>query len=424
MTIQLEQAAEPATSLVRNFIPDSGAAAGLPAKILFWDETLRDGEQTPGVFFTVDEKIKLAKMIDEIGVSIIDCGIPVVSDEEFRAVRAVAREGLNCTVLAAARTVLKDVQACVDAEVDETSIFVACSDLHLKYKLRMTREQVLEKSLESIEYARDHGLQVTFVTEDTVRADISFVEQLYNAAIDAGAQRVVLCDTVGVMTPTAVRWWVGEVKKRFKPTQLSWHGHNDFGMGVANTLAALEAGCEIPHTCVNGIGERCGNAAFEEVVMALELLYGKRTGIKIDKLFELSKTVEELTGIPMSIQKPIVGYNAFSHESGIHTDGVLKHTLTYEPIQAETLGRKRRFIFGKHTGTGAVAAKLKEHGLEVEKPVLERIAEGIKLLAEGKEKLEHREFIQMFRRREEERRGLTEEEFWSVCQKAGIESPR
>jgi isopropylmalate/homocitrate/citramalate synthase len=409
--------------LVHNYVLEKEIIRELPEKVVFWEETLRDGEQTPGVFFTVDEKLKIAKMLDDMGVGIMDVGIPVVSKEEFKAVKAIAEEGLKATIIGAARTVKSDIDACVDAGVDETSIFIACSDLHLKYKLQMSREKVLEISVESCQYAKDHGLDVSFVTEDTVRADLDFVTQLYNACTEAGAQRAVLCDTVGVMTPSAIRWWIGEIKNRFKPVQLSFHGHNDFGMAVANSLAAVECGVEVPHTTVNGIGERSGNASFEELVMGLEMLYDVRTGIDISRLYELSTMVEEISGIPLAINKPIVGYNAFSHESGIHADGVLKKTLTYEPIDCEKIGRTRKFIFGKHTGAAAVANKLEKGGISATPEQVTKIVEGIKERAEHKEKKEQVEFIKMFREMEDERRGISDKEFWEIAKKAGLNPP-
>lgn len=410
--------------LVRNYVLEKEIIKGLPEKVVFWEETLRDGEQTPGVVFTVDEKLKIAKMLDDIGVGIMDVGIPVVSKEEFKAVKAIANEGLKATIIGAARTVQSDIDACVDANVGETSIFVACSDLHLKYKLQKTREEVLEISVESVQYAIDHGLEVSFVTEDTVRADLDFVTELYNACTEAGARRAVLCDTVGVMTPSAMKWWIGEIKKRFKPIQLSIHCHNDLGMAVANSLAAVECGAEVPHTTVNGIGERSGNASFEELVLGLEMLYDYRTGIDISRLYELSTMVEEITGIPLAINKPIVGYNAFSHESGIHADGVLKKTLTYEPIDCEAIGRTRKFIFGKHTGHAAVADKLNKAGISATPEQITKMVEGIKETAEHKEKKEQVEFIKMFRQREEERRGISDREFWEIAKGAGLEPPK
>jgi len=409
---------------VRNYLVEENLAPNLPKKVLFWDETLRDGEQTPGVSYSVDEKVRVARFLDEIGVPIMDVGIPVISEQEMRAVKAITKEGLDATIIAAARTLKKDVDACVEADADETSIFVACSDLHLKYKLRMTREEVIQASVECTEHALDHGLKVSFVTEDTVRADLDYVQELYTAAIEAGATRAVLCDTVGVMTPTGMRWWIEEVKRRLPPVQLSIHCHNDFGMAVANSLAAIECGVEVPHTTVNGIGERSGNASFEELVMALEKLYGYDTGIDTVRLYELSRLVEELSGIPLAVNKPVVGYNAFSHESGIHAHGVLMHTLTYEPMKPEELGRKRRFIFGKQTGSAAVIDKLEKEGVKATDEQVAKIVKMIKETAEQRKKDEQIAFIKEFREREEKRRGVTETEFWEIVRATGVSTPK
>ncbi len=409
--------------LIRNYLVEEKLAPGLPEKVYFWDETLRDGEQMPGVHFTPEEKVKIASMMDDIGIPIMDVGMPIVSLEERKAVKAIAAARLDAQVMTAARTLKGDIDACLDCDVDAVSVFVACSDLHLKYKLRMTREQVLGIAPEMVEYVKEHGVHVSFVTEDTVRADMDYVERLYNACIDAGADRAVLCDTVGVMTPTAMRWWIQAVKKRLRPIQLSVHIHNDFGMGVANTLAALEAGVEVPHTTINGLGERSGNTPFEETVTALESLYGYDTGIEVSRLYELSRLVEEISGVPVAVNKPIVGYNAFRHESGIHTHGVLKHTLTYEPIQPELVGSRRIFIFGKHTGAAAVEDKLRGAGLEVDAEKVTEIVAGIKELTERKEKEDQRAFIQSYRDREERLRGVTEEEFWKIAGKIGVQLP-
>jgi len=409
--------------LVHNYIVERGLSDRLPEKILFWDETMRDGEQTPGVYFSPEEKLRIATTLSEMGVHIMDVGIPVVSQEEARGIRLIANAGLDATIMAACRAVRKDVEACIACGVDEVSIFIACSDLHLKYKLNMTREQVLEAAVGEVEFAKAHGVKVSFVTEDTFRADLDFVTELYNACIDAGAQRVVLSDTIGIMTPSAISWYLGEIRRRFKPAQLSVHLHNDFGMAVANSLAALEAGAEIPHTCVNGIGERAGNASFEELVMALEAGYGRKTGIDVSRLYEVSRLVELLSGIPVAVNKAIVGYNAFSHESGIHADGVIKHTGTYEPIQPERIGRERRFIFGKHTGSTAVLDRLQKHGLEPTKEQIQEIVAAIKACAESRRKEEQTAFIEAYREREEKRRGVSDAEFWAIVRRAGMTPP-
>jgi isopropylmalate/homocitrate/citramalate synthase len=285
----------------------------------------------------------------------------------------------------------------------------------------MTRDQVLQLCPELVSYAKDHGLRVSFVTEDTVRADIDFVVDLYNACIEAGTDRAVICDTVGVMTPAAMRWFITECRRRMKPVQLSVHCHNDFGMGVANTLAALEAGAEVPHTTVNGIGERAGNTPLEETAVALEALYRHPTGLRLERLPELSALVEELSGIPISITKPIVGYNAFRHESGIHTDGVLKHTLTYEPIQPEMVGRKRHFVFGKHTGAAAVRDRLKSRGMKLPDDKVVEIVQAVKAKGEALDLADQRAFVRQWRDREENLRGVSEEEFWAIVERvAGV----
>src|SRR5213596_418696 len=380
-------AAIPEERLVHNYLIEAGLAGRIPKGVRIWEETLRDGEQTPGVAYTPEEKIQIARFLDEIHVPIMDVGIPVVSKEEARGVRAIANAGL---------------------------------DLHIRHKLGMTREQVKEVAVRETEYAVAHGVDVSFVTEDTFRADLDFVVDLYNACTNAGAHRAVVCDTVGVMTPPGIRWFFGQLKERLVPTELSFHGHNDFGLAVANSLAAVEEGVQVPHTCVNGLGERSGNASFEELVLALEALYEYDTGIEVARLYELSQLVERLSGIPVGVAKPLVGHNAFAHESGIHAHGVIKHTATYEPIQPERIGRQRTFVFGKHTGSQAVAEKLRSAGIEAAPEEVLRLVSLIKDFAEARSKKDQQAFIATFRDRVERQRGVTDEEFWSLARKAGI----
>ena len=409
--------------LIRNYNIEAGLGKLLPQRIVFWDETLRDGEQTPGVYFSPEEKLEIATVLSEMGVDIMDVGIPVVSKEEYRGVKLVANAGLKASILAACRAVRRDVEACIECDVDEVSVFIACSDLHLKYKLNMTREQVLEAAVRECEYAKDHGVEVTFVTEDTFRADFDYVVKLYNATIDAGATRVVFSDTVGYTTPSMMRWFISRIKERLKAAQLSVHCHNDFGLAVANSLAACEVGVEVPHTTVNGLGERAGNASFEELVMAFEILYGRKTGIDISRIAEVSRLVEKLSGVPVAVNKAIVGYNSFSHESGIHADGVIKMTSTYEPMQPESVGRERRFIFGKHTGSTAVEDKLRKNGIHATKDQVQAIVTMVKDVAESRSKDEQKEFIEAYREREEKRRGVSDPEFWGIVRKVGLSPP-
>ncbi len=391
----------------------------MPERLVLWDETLRDGEQTPGVHFSPEEKLRVAELLSEIGVGIVNAGIPVVSAEEARAVRRLAEAGLRAKILAAARTVPRDVEAVIDAGARYIAIFVAASHVHLKFKLKMSQEEVLAASLASVRRAKEAGLHVAFVTEDTVRAPFDFVERLYRAVQDAGADRLVVADTVGIMTPVTFRWYLEEFQRRVRPKDLSVHCHNDFGLATANTLTAIECGARSPHVCVNGLGERAGNAALEEVVVLLESLYGIRTGIRTDRLVELSRLVEELSGIPVAANKALVGYNAFSHEAGIHTHGILANTLTYEPLQPEVVGARRQMILGKHTGKAAVVEKLKERGLTASDPLLLELLGRIKTQTESRSKGDLLAFLREYRRLFE-RPGLSDEEFWAMVDAVGI----
>jgi isopropylmalate/homocitrate/citramalate synthase len=409
----------PEAGLVENYHGATAGARHFADPIVFWDETLRDGEQTPGVHFSPEEKLRVAEKLSDIGLSIVNAGIPVVSAEEAAAVHRLAHAGLRCKILAAARTVPGDIDAVVRSGAKYIAVFVAASQVHLRYKLKMTEAQVLDASVASVRQAKAAGLHVAFVTEDTVRAPFDFVERLYQAVTDAGADRLVVSDTVGIMTPLTFRWYLEEFRRRVKPKDWSVHCHNDFGLAVANTLAALEVGVTSPHVCVNGLGERAGNAALEEVVLALETLYGVRTGLETSQLYELSRIVEELSGVPIAANKALVGYNSFSHEAGIHTHGILAHTLTYEPLQPETIGRHRQMILGKHTGKAALVEKLKERGVVASDDVLADLLKRIKEGTEAQGKVELARFLASYRARFE-RPGVPDEEFWRMARAAGV----
>ena len=411
--------------LVHNWTVEANLPRKLPERVVFWDETLRDGEQTPGVYYTLEEKVRLAKMLDEVGVDILNCGIPAISPNEVAAVKAIAKENLNASVLGACRTLQSDIDACLKADVDEVSPFIAISDVHLKHKLKKTREEAIEMAVKSVEYAKAHGLKTTIVTEDTVRADLNVVATLYNRCIEAGADRALFCDTVGVMTPAATRWWFANVKQRVSNrAEFGFHNHNDYGLGTANALAAIEEGIPVINCTINGIGERAGNVAFEQVVMALRDLYKVKTNIKVEKLMELSRAVEEASGIPVGLTQPVVGYNAFTHESGIHTDGVIKNSATYEPIQAEDLGRERRFVFGKHTGTTAVSDRLEKNGVTgVPKEQVLEIANRIKTHTEGQSKATVKAFVEKYRAWDVQHNGVDNPTFWRIVKDVTGKSP-
>ena len=399
--------------LVENYHENTIHGRHVPESIVVWDETLRDGEQMPGVHFSPEEKLRIAELLSEIGVGIVNAGIPVVSEEEAEAVHRLAHAGLRSKILAAARTVASDVDAVIRSGASHIAIFVAASQVHLRYKLKMTQEQVHAAALATVKQAKDAGLHVAFVTEDTVRAPFDFVERLYRGVQDAGADRLVVADTVGIMTPLTFRWYLEEFQRRVHPKDLSVHCHNDFGLATANTLTAVECGARAPQVCVNGLGERAGNASLEEVVLSLEALYGAKTGIRTDRLHELSRLVEETAGVPVAANKALVGYNAFSHEAGIHTHGILAHTLTYEPLQPEVVGRRRQMILGKHTGKSAIVEKLKERGLTAPDPILLELLSRVKRETEARSKEDLRRFLHHYRALYE-RPGLSDTDFWKM----------
>lgn len=356
----------------------------LPDRVWIWDETLRDGEQTAGTLLTIDEKIAIAKLMDEVGVAVIAAGFPMVSEEEQEAIRILSKEGFrNATLAAPARAVLGDVQTCIDVGAELIPIFIACSRLRLEYQLRMSLEEAIERLTKCTEYAVDHGVKVSYVIEDATRSDLENVAQMAKAAIEAGAESIVVADTVGFCRPGVIQYIINQVKAKLstltkKPYSTGIHCHNDFGLATANTLAAVEVGVTHPHVCVNGFGERAGNAALEEVVTALEILYGVNTGIKTERLFELAQLVERSFAIPIPVHKAIVGQNAFNHGSGIHVHGTLAHSLSYEPIPPEMVGRQRSFYLGKFAGRHLIEYVLRKNGIPATSDQIQEIAQSVK----------------------------------------------
>ncbi len=407
--------------LVENYHSHTAGQRRFADPIAFWDETLRDGEQMPGVHFSPEEKLKIAVALSELGIAVVNAGIPVVSKEEARAVRRLAEAGLKAKVLAAARTVPADVDAVIQSGATHIAVFVAASQVHLRFKLKMTQDDVERVSVESVRQAKQAGLHVAFVTEDTVRAPFDFVERLYRAVQAEGADRLVISDTVGIMTPLTFRWYLEEFRRRVHPVDWSVHCHNDLGLATANTVTALEAGVNSPHVCVNGLGERSGNAALEEVALVLESLYGVHTGLQLDRLYAISQLVEEISGIPLAPNKALVGYNSFSHEAGIHTHGILANTLTYEPLQPEIVGRRRQMILGKHTGKAALSEKLRERGGHATDPLLVHLLTEVKREAENRSKQDLRRFLREYRSLYTHP-GLSDQEFWDIVGRLGIQT--
>ncbi|MEM3356546.1 MAG: 2-isopropylmalate synthase [Candidatus Bathyarchaeia archaeon] len=349
--------------------------------VRIFDTTLRDGEQTPGVSLSVEEKLEIARHLDALGIDVIEAGSPMSSEGEKEAVKEIAKARLKAEICGLARTTREDIDAAIQCDVDSVHTFISASDIQIKHALNLTREQVLKSSVDAIEYIKAHGLVCEFSPMDATRADVSFLKKICKAAEEAGADRINIPDTVGVSTPFSMRKLIEEIKTVVK-VPISVHCHDDFGMAVANSLAGVEAGATQVHVTVNGIGERAGNAALEEVVMALYSIYKYKTGIKTSLLYSTSRLVSKLTGIPVQPNKAIVGENAFSHKSGIHTRGVTVEPLTFEPITPELVGRKRRLEAGKLAGKQGIKAQLEEAGIHPTKDQLKTIVNRVKQLGD------------------------------------------
>jgi len=352
----------------------------LLGRIRFLDTTLRDGEQTPGVSLDTEEKLAIARGLDALGVQVIEAGSAMTSEGERQSIKAISASGLNAEICSYVRALTADVDTALNCDVDSVHLVVPVSDLHIECKLKSDRKSVIRRAVEVTEYAKDHGLIVELSGEDASRADQDYLASLYLAGIDAGADRLAFCDTVGVLVPEVTTEVFGRLSRLGAP--LSVHCHNDFGMATANTIAALRAGATTAHVTVNGIGERAGNTSLEEVVMTLESLYKIDTGIKCQDIYQLSRLVSRMTGLPLATNKAIVGENAFTHEAGIHVHGLLADTKTYEPIHPETVGRKRRIVLGKHAGRASVELALREFGIGVTDEQLARIVTRVKELGD------------------------------------------
>jgi isopropylmalate/citramalate/homocitrate synthase-like protein len=346
--------------------------------VRIFDTTLRDGEQTPGVSLTPEEKMELAIQLDRLGVDAIEAGFPSASEGELKAVKSIAKAGLKAEICALARALKSDIDAAIACEVNSIHTFIPTSDVQIKYVLNETREQVLRETQEAVQYIKAHGFICEFSPMDATRTELEYLKKVCAIAQEAGADRINIPDTVGIMNPTSMRNLISELKKTIK-VPISVHCHNDFGLAVANSLAGIEGGATQVHVTVNGLGERAGNAALEEVAMSLHKIYKKKTRINTKLLYETSRLVSHLTGIILQPNKAIVGENAFAHESGIHSKGVVMKPETFEPIKPELVGRKRKLVAGKLAGRHGIKAELAEAGIypteEQLKEILKRVKE-------------------------------------------------
>ncbi|WP_418791731.1 homocitrate synthase [Phosphitispora sp. TUW77] len=330
------------------------------------DTTLRDGEQTAGVVFANKEKLRIARFLDEIGVHQIEAGVPVMGGDEKKVISDIVKLGLKASIMGWNRAVISDIEQSIDCGVDAVAISISTSDIHIKHKLQTTREQVLEKMVMAAEFAKKEGLYISVNAEDASRTDMDFLIRFADAAREAGADRLRYCDTVGILDPFTT---YDRVKTLIENTdiEIEMHTHNDFGMATANTMAGIRAGATHAGVTVMGLGERAGNAALEEVVMALKHIEGIDLAFKTEMFRTIAEYVSLASGRELPAWKSIVGSNMFAHESGIHADGAIKNPLTYEVFSPEEVGLERQIIIGKHSGTKALIVKFGEYGIQLTK---------------------------------------------------------
>ncbi|HNY96944.1 MAG TPA: 2-isopropylmalate synthase [Smithellaceae bacterium] len=363
--------------------------------VYIFDTSLRDGEQSPGNSMNTEEKLLLARQLEKLGVDIIEAGFPIASEGDFDAVRQIAREIRKSQVAGLARANKQDIdrawQAIRQAAHPRIHTFISSSDIHLKYQLKKSRAQVLKEAVTAVKLAKSYTPNVEFSPMDATRSDRNYLVQMVSAVIDAGAVTVNIPDTVGYTVPEEFGSLIAFLFDRVKnmgDTIISVHCHNDLGLAVANSLAAIRAGARQVECTINGIGERAGNTAMEEIVMALATrkdMFGLSTQIKTDQIYKTSRLLTQITGIPVQPNKAIVGANAFAHESGIHQDGLIKEKITYEIMTPQSVGiSDSHIVLGKHSGRAAISQHLKKMGYLLNEDQINRVAAKVKDLADVK----------------------------------------
>jgi 2-isopropylmalate synthase len=375
-------------------------------RVSIFDTTLRDGEQSPGCSMDLVEKVRMARQLEDLGVDIIEAGFPVASEGDFAAVRAVARECRRVTVAALCRTAEQDVLSAAaalrGASRPRIHTFVATSDLHLRYKLKRSRTEVIEMTRRAVALARDNADDVEFSAEDATRSDVDYLCEVLATAVEAGASIINVPDTVGYAIPSEMSQLISVIRERVvgeRQVTISTHCHNDLGLAVANSLAALSAGARQVECTVNGIGERAGNASLEEIVMAIKVRsdrLGFDTGIKTDLLYPSSQLLSEILGFSVQPNKAIVGRNAFAHEAGIHQHGMISNPLCYEIMTPESIGAPTsQLVLGKHSGRHALALRYEELGFIVSPEELDAVYRAFTDLADRKKRIYDQDLISL-----------------------------
>lgn len=367
-------------------------------RVIIFDTTLRDGEQSPGCSMNLEEKLRMARQLESLGVDVLEAGFPIASEDDFAAVREVAKTCRRPVIAALCRTVPEDIErsweALADAARPRIHTFIATSDIHLQYKLQKTREEVLEMARGAVRLAKRFTSDVEFSAEDATRSDLDYLCQIIEAVIEEGATVVNIPDTVGYTIPAEYTTIIETLRRKVRNIDqavISVHCHNDLGLAVANSLAAIAAGARQVECTINGIGERAGNASLEELVMALRVrrdLMPFETGIVTEEIYRSSQTLSNITGVLVQPNKAVVGKNAFAHEAGIHQHGVLRNRLTYEIMTPESVGVKTNsIVLGKHSGRHALGKKYEEMGYTLSRPELDKAYKLFTKLADQKKEI-------------------------------------
>lgn len=379
-----------------NFHDEVRNTFSLPKKIQFHDATLRDGEQTPGVVFRKEEKIKIAQMLSDMGVHRIEAGMPAVSKEDAEAIKEIVKMKLDSKIYVFSRAMKEDIDRAIDCGVDGIVLEVPSGYPKLKHQFTWTEEELTERCINAINYAKENGLIVNFFPFDTTRAQLPFLQRfLKNVTENSSPDSVAIVDTTGSCTPSAMRYLVREVKK-IVSLPLEVHTHNDFGMGTATTMAAVEEGVEVVHGCINGLGERTGNAALDEIALNLKLLYGFDIDINLEKLYEVSQEVQKMSGKKLAENKSVVGYLPFTREIGLGMKVLENYPLAIFPYLPELVGQKLKIVMGKKSGKESVAMKLQEAGLTAtDEQIQEIVAATKKKGIEKKNTLTPEEFVEL-----------------------------